>query len=41
MDIATIIGLISGAALLLWAIMGKTELGTFVDGGSFMIVGGG
>ncbi len=41
MDIATIIGLISGAALLLWAIMGKTDLGTFVDGGSLMIVGGG
>ena len=41
MDIATIIGLISGTALLLWAIMGKTNLGTFIDGGSIAIVGGG
>ncbi len=41
MDIATIIGLISGTALLLWAIMSKTDIGTFVDGGSIAIVVGG
>jgi len=41
MDIATIIGLISGTALLLWAIMGKSDLGTFLDGGSLLIVCGG
>jgi chemotaxis protein MotA len=41
MDIATIIGLISGTALLLWAIMSKTGLDTFVDGGSIAIVCGG
>lgn len=41
MDIATIIGLISGTALLLWAIMGKSELGAFIDPGSAAIVLGG
>lgn len=41
MDIATVIGLISGTALLLWAIMGKSDLGTFMDGGSLLIVCGG
>ena len=41
MDIATLIGLISGTALLLWAIMGKSDLGTFVDYSSMAIVFGG
>lgn len=41
MDIATIIGLISGVALMLWAIMGKSDLGTFIDYGSVAIVLGG
>lgn len=41
MDIATIIGLISGVALMLWAILGKTDLGTFIDYSSVAIVLGG
>jgi chemotaxis protein MotA len=41
MDIATIIGLIAGISLLLWAIMGKSSLDTFMDGGSVAIVLGG
>lgn len=41
MDIATIIGLVMGSGLLLWAIMGKSDLGAFIDPGSFAIVIGG
>ncbi len=41
MDIATIIGLISGTALLLWAVMGKSDLAAFIDPGSAAIVLGG
>ncbi len=41
MDLATLIGLISGAVLLLWAIMGKSDIGAFIDAGSFAIVLGG
>ena len=41
MDIATIVGLVAGVGLLLWAIMGKSDLGTFMDGGSVAIVVGG
>lgn len=41
MDIATIIGLITGTVLLLWAIMGKSDIGAFIDGGSVAIVLGG
>jgi len=41
MDISTIIGLISGTALLLWAILGKSDIGAFIDGGSVAIVVGG
>lgn len=41
MDIATIIGLISGISLVLWAIMSKTTLSTFIDVGSIAIVVGG
>jgi len=41
MDVATIIGLLSGTALLLWAIMGKSDLQTFSDAGSVAIVLGG
>ncbi len=41
MDIATIIGLVMGTGLLLWAIMGKADLSAFADGGSVAIVLGG
>ncbi len=41
MDIATLIGLVTGVSLVLWAIMSKANLLTFVDGASFAIVGGG
>lgn len=41
MDTATIIGLLAGVALMLWAIMGKSDLGTFMDGSSVAIVLGG
>ena len=41
MVIATFIGLISGTVLLLWAIMGKSDIGAFIDTGSFAIVLGG
>ncbi len=41
MDIATIIGLVTGTGLLLWAIMSKVSLGTFIDPASFAIVLGG
>jgi len=41
MDIATIIGLITGVALLLWAIMSKSDIAPFIDYGSVAIVGGG
>ena len=41
MDVATLIGLILGVGLLSWAVMSKSDLGTFVDGGSVAIVLGG
>ncbi len=41
MDIATIIGLVMGVALLLWAILSKTDLNAFADAGSVAIVIGG
>ena len=41
MDFATIIGLISGIALILWAVLSKSSLGVFIDGGSIAIVLGG
>lgn len=41
MDLATVIGLITGSALLLWAIMGRSDIGTFLDASSVAIVGGG
>lgn len=41
MDIATIIGLVAGTGLLLWAILGKSDIQAFVDGGSVAIVLGG
>jgi len=41
MDIATIMGLVAGSGLLLWGIMGKSDLGAFIDGSSFAIVFGG
>ena len=41
MDIATVIGLVTGIGLLLWAVMSKSPLASFVDGGSVAIVVGG
>lgn len=41
MDVATIIGLVMGVGLLLWAIMGKSDLSAFADAGSVAIVFGG
>ncbi len=41
MDIATVIGLVMGAGLLLWAILTKTDLNAFADAGSVAIVVGG
>jgi len=41
MDAATLIGLVTGIGLLLWAIMSKSPLSTFADGGSVAIVLGG
>ena len=41
MDIATVVGLVTGTVLLLWAIMGKSDIGAFLDGGSVAIVLGG
>lgn len=41
MDIATIIGLITGAGLMLWAVTGKSDLGAFMDAGAVAIVIGG
>jgi len=41
MDVATIIGVVAGSGLLLWAIMGKSDLSAFMDGGSVAIVVGG
>ncbi len=41
MDIATVIGLITGVALLLWAIISKSPLSAFADAASAAIVVGG
>lgn len=41
MDIATIIGLVTGMGLILWAIMSKGPLSSFLDGASVAIVMGG
>ena len=41
MDIGTVIGLVAGAGLLLWAIMGKSDIDAFIDYGSVAIVFGG
>ena len=41
MDIATIIGIVLGTGLLLWAILSSTSLGTFIDVPSMAIVVGG
>lgn len=41
MDFSTIIGLIVGAGLMIWAITGKSDLSTFMDLGSVAIVFGG
>lgn len=41
MDISTLVGLLAGTGLLLWAIMGKTHIGAFIDSGSVAIVLGG
>jgi chemotaxis protein MotA len=41
MDISTLIGVIAGSALLLWAILTKSPLRPFMDAGSVAIVLGG
>ncbi|HNQ22321.1 MAG TPA: MotA/TolQ/ExbB proton channel family protein [Phycisphaerae bacterium] len=41
MDIATLIGLIAGVSMMLWAILSSAELKTFVDFPSVLIVIGG
>ena len=41
MDISTLIGLVAGVSLMLWAILSKSGLGAFIDGGSVAIVMGG
>ncbi len=41
MDIATLIGLLSGVGLIVWAIMQKSDLDSFVDPASVAIVIGG
>ncbi|MFQ5589947.1 MAG: motility protein A [Phycisphaerae bacterium] len=41
MDCATIIGLVAGSGLLLWAILGKSDISAFIDYGSMAIVLGG
>ncbi len=41
MDLATIIGFITGIGLLLWAVMSKSTLSAFADGPSVAIVVGG
>ncbi len=41
MDIATIFGLVLGTVLMLWAIMGKSDIDAFIDSGSVAIVLGG
>ena len=41
MDLATVIGLVAGVALILWAILSKSSIGAFIDGPSVAIVIGG
>jgi chemotaxis protein MotA len=41
LDIASILGLLLGWGLVLWAILSKSPLDAFIDPGSFAIVGGG
>ncbi len=41
MDVATLIGLITGIALLLWAVLSKSPITAFVDYGSIAVVCGG
>ena len=41
MDISTIIGLIMGSGLMIWAVTGKSDLSTFADASSVAIVFGG
>ena len=41
MDIGTIIGLVGGAALMLWAVTSKSPFNAFIDPASFAIVLGG
>ena len=41
MDVATLIGLVTGISLLLWAILSKSPLSAFADGGSVAVVLGG
>ncbi len=41
MDLATVIGLVAGVALILWAILSKAPISAFIDGGAVAIVLGG
>lgn len=41
MDIATLIGLVAGVGLMLWAVMSKSELSAFIDIPSMVMVIGG
>ncbi len=41
MDVATVLGLVMGSGLLLWAILSKSPMGPFIDYGSVAIVLGG
>ena len=41
MDVATLIGIIAGSGLLLWAVLSKSDIGAFIDPASFAIVIGG
>ena len=41
MDISTVIGIVAGVSLLLWAILSKSSLTPFIDPGSVAVVCGG
>ena len=41
MDFSTLIGLVLGVSMMLWAILGKSSMDAFIDTGSVMIVVGG
>jgi len=41
MDFGTIIGLVAGVSMLLWAILSSSDIGPFIDYPSLIMVGGG